>query len=76
MSQVLSVCGLVLETTSSIVFLSQGDWLGGTAQTLLAGVLAMLPAAHFVSDQVLQRLMSDPQSDLAMQEVWQIARRR
>jgi len=75
-SQVLSICGLILETTSSVVFLSQGAWTGSTTQTMVAGALAMLPAAHYVSDKVFQRLTSDPAADLAMQEVWQMARRR
>jgi hypothetical protein len=74
-SQVLSVFALICETASSVVFLSQGGWLGSTTQTLLAGTLAMLPAAHYLSDKLFERLTRDPVSDLAMQEAWQMPRR-
>lgn len=76
MSQVLSVCGLILEATSSVMLLFQGAPTGDATHIVLAGALSMLPAAYNVSERVFQRLTRDPIADLAMQEAWQMPRRR
>jgi hypothetical protein len=75
-SQVLSVCGLILEAASSIHFLSQGGWMNSSSPALLAGVVALLPAAHIVSGKVFDWLTGDPAADLAMQEAWAMPIRR